>query len=177
MWETFNQIFDLLPIAAVIDGQIFCAHGGIPVSVSSLQQLQTSIPCPMPAPDEQCLPAWEILWSDPISKFTYNQSKVQMEAVGSLPRNLPAGCLPNFRRETGYFFTDEAVNIFLKANGLSMIIRGHEVQELGFSINFGGQLITCFSCSMYCGFRNAAAAILVAGGRVRPIKIDTFDIS
>ena len=28
LWETFNQMFDNMPLAALIDKQIFCMHGG-----------------------------------------------------------------------------------------------------------------------------------------------------
>jgi hypothetical protein len=35
LWETCNQVFDRLPLAAVIDQDIFCVHGGIPRSVSA----------------------------------------------------------------------------------------------------------------------------------------------
>jgi hypothetical protein len=34
LWEACNQVFDRLPLAAVIDQDIFCVHGGIPRSVS-----------------------------------------------------------------------------------------------------------------------------------------------
>jgi len=34
LWEAVNQVFDRLPLAAVIDQDIFCVHGGIPRPIS-----------------------------------------------------------------------------------------------------------------------------------------------
>ena len=40
VWQDINQSFDRLPLAAVIDYDIFCIHGGIPRPIS---QYDTSI--------------------------------------------------------------------------------------------------------------------------------------
>lgn len=67
IWKSFNRVFDLMPLAAVIDEQIFCAHGGIPRSISDIRQLAREIPSPLDNPEVQCPSAWEILWNDPIT--------------------------------------------------------------------------------------------------------------
>lgn len=67
LWLAFNKVFDLMPVAAVIDKQIFCAHGGIPRSVSDIKVLADEIPSPLDNPEIQCPAAWEILWNDPIT--------------------------------------------------------------------------------------------------------------
>lgn len=67
LWRVFNKVFDVLPLAALIDNQIFCAHGGIPRSVTEVSLLSSIIPTPLENPEHQCAAAWEILWNDPIT--------------------------------------------------------------------------------------------------------------
>jgi diadenosine tetraphosphatase ApaH/serine/threonine PP2A family protein phosphatase len=48
VWEEVNLAFDVMPIAAVVDGKIFCVHGGIPPpwlgkSISCLNKVRVDI--------------------------------------------------------------------------------------------------------------------------------------
>lgn len=67
LWRAFNKVFDMMPIVATIDDQIYCAHGGIPRSVTDISQLADEIPMPLDNPELQSPAAWEILWNDPIT--------------------------------------------------------------------------------------------------------------
>lgn len=60
LWEVINDTFDVMPVAAVLDDHLYCAHGGIPASVTTLSQMQM-IPTPMENPLQQSLEAWEVL--------------------------------------------------------------------------------------------------------------------
>ena len=44
------------------------------------------------------------------------------------------GFVSNFRRGTGHMFSPSALDDFLTRNGLSHVIRAHEVKEAGFQV-------------------------------------------
>lgn len=60
LWDGINNAFDNLPLVGVIDDQVFCAHGGIPVSVNTLEQLR-AIPAALETPMTTSIEAWEVL--------------------------------------------------------------------------------------------------------------------
>lgn len=78
IWEEINQVFDALPLAAVVDSKIFCIHGGIPSFCSinnniiqlginnSIDEIN-KIKCPLKDPETDSQLAWELLWNDPFS--------------------------------------------------------------------------------------------------------------
>lgn len=63
IWELTNRIFDALPLCAVIDGAVFCAHGGIPRAATHLEEVAASLPAEIAEPQHESTIAWEILWS------------------------------------------------------------------------------------------------------------------
>lgn len=170
LWEAFNNVFDCMPLCAVIDEQIYCAHGGIPTTVTRLELLD-DMPVPMPNPSAESKLAWEALWNDPISNNEYN------EFLTLLPNDkctdCPRGFLPNIKRGTAFYYSEEAVDNFLEQNNLSFIVRGHEVVQPGFHYHMDGKVVTIFSCSNYCGADNEAAVVYLEASKVRIIKIDT----
>ncbi|KAK7083894.1 hypothetical protein SK128_026880 [Halocaridina rubra] len=167
VWNAINDVFDRMPIAAVVDKKIFCIHGGIPKieNDGGLKDLE-KIPCPLPNPETESNVAWQMMWNDPVSAEEMKE-EVQQELQAN------HGFAYNEKRQTAYVFNQAAFDSFVKCNGLTHVVRAHEVKQAGFEIQQSGRLMTVFSSSHYCGGSNEAACILVHNYRMRIIRIDT----
>ncbi|KAJ7977479.1 Serine/threonine-protein phosphatase [Quillaja saponaria] len=142
-WTRFNQLFNCLPLAALIEKKIICMHGGIGRSINSVEQIEKlERPITM---DAGSIVLMDLLWSDP----TENDSV--------------EGLRPNARGPGLVSFGPDRVTEFCKKNKLQLIIRAHECVMDGFERFAHGQLITLFSATNYCGTANNAGAILVVG--------------
>ncbi|KAE8009630.1 hypothetical protein FH972_006058 [Carpinus fangiana] len=142
-WTRFNQLFNYLPLSALIEKKIICMHGGIGRSIHSVEQIEKlERPITM---DAGSIILMDLLWSDP----TENDSV--------------EGLRPNARGPGLVTFGPDRVTEFCKKNKLQLIIRAHECVMDGFERFAQGQLITLFSATNYCGTANNAGAILVVG--------------
>ncbi|KAL9228111.1 hypothetical protein vseg_003725 [Gypsophila vaccaria] len=142
-WTRFNQLFNYLPLAALIEKKIICMHGGIGRSIHAVEQIEKlERPITM---DAGSIVLMDLLWSDP----TENDSI--------------EGLRPNARGPGLVTFGPDRVTEFCKKNKLQLIIRAHECVMDGFERFAQGQLITLFSATNYCGTANNAGAILVVG--------------
>jgi diadenosine tetraphosphatase ApaH/serine/threonine PP2A family protein phosphatase len=36
VWKNFCELFDLMPLSAVVDDKIFCTHGGLSPNISTI---------------------------------------------------------------------------------------------------------------------------------------------
>lgn len=66
MWRYCTEIFDYLSLSAIIDGKIFCVHGGLSPSIHTLDQIRT-IDRKQEVPHDG--PMCDLLWSDPEGKY------------------------------------------------------------------------------------------------------------
>lgn len=170
VWEITNKIYDKLPVCAVIDDAIYCAHGGIPRSATKLDQI-SKVKRELPDPEKQSKIAWEILWSDPCHNQQFseicNMLKVRPKETG--------GFIKNTKRGTAFLFNEDGANSFLRNNGLTHIVRAHEVPPSGVTFHFGNKCATIFSCSHYCGNNNPCTIVLADNEILRVINMDTVN--
>jgi protein phosphatase len=132
----FCEAFAYLPLAATIDRQTFCIHGGIGPTLVSLSQIR-SIERPICSLESELLRG--MLWSDPSEEVNeFSQST----------------------RGTGFQFGRNPLFRFLRESGLLRLIRAHECVETGISKMFDKRCITVFSASNYCGRRNNQSSVL-----------------
>lgn len=165
VWNAVNEVFDCMPVAAIVDKKIFCIHGGIPKLDGQVKDLE-KIPCPLPNPESQSNLAWQMMWNDPVAAEDMNDDVSEQLMSNN-------GFAFNEKRQTAYVFNQAAFNAFLERNNLTHVVRAHEVKQAGFEIQQSGRLMTVFSSSHYCGGSNEAACILVHNYRMRIIRIDT----
>eukprot|EP00331_Platyophrya_macrostoma_P021231 CAMPEP_0176472804 /NCGR_PEP_ID=MMETSP0127-20121128/41953_1 /TAXON_ID=938130 /ORGANISM="Platyophrya macrostoma, Strain WH" /LENGTH=268 /DNA_ID=CAMNT_0017867727 /DNA_START=43 /DNA_END=845 /DNA_ORIENTATION=- len=62
VWRYFTELFDYLPLTAVVEGKFFCLHGGLSPSIDSLDHIR-SLDRIQEVPHEG--PMCDLLWSDP----------------------------------------------------------------------------------------------------------------
>lgn len=170
IWELTNKIFDKLPVAAIVDDAIYGAHGGIPKSAKTISQINR-VKKELSDPESEAPIAWEILWSDPC----HAQQFIEICQFLKINQNETGGFVRNLKRGTAFQFNEVGANSFLQRNGLTHIIRAHEVPQLGYTFFFGNKCVTIFSCSHYCGNNNECVCILAANQVLRVIRLDTVN--
>jgi serine/threonine-protein phosphatase PP1 catalytic subunit len=140
VWRLFSETFNCLPVAAIINHKIFCVHGGISPSLTSLDDIR-NLPRPVEVPDDGLM--LDLLWTDPD----------------------PDGDLwgPN-ERGASFVYGQRAVHDFLDRFRFDLLVRGHQAVMCGYDFPFGDDrhVITLFSAPNYCGFKNNAAIMRVS---------------
>ncbi|KAJ8083977.1 serine/threonine protein phosphatase Pzh1 [Marasmius tenuissimus] len=138
-WKTFIDVFNCLPIAAVVASKIFCVHGGLSPSLHSMDDIKR-IQRPTDVPDYGLLN--DLLWSDP--------SDTAMDWEDN-------------ERGVSYCFGKGIINEFLVRYDMDLICRAHMVVEDGYEFWNDRTLVTVFSAPNYCGeFDNYGACMSVS---------------
>ena len=149
-WEYFTDLFDYLPLAALIEGKIFCVHGGLSPYISTVDQIRL-INRKMEIPREGVF--CDLMWSDPDDIETWIMSN----------------------RGAGWYFGWKVVNEFCFLNNLELVCRAHQLVNDGFKYWFKDQnLVTVWSAPNYCYRCGNKASILKLGYNLER-HFDIFD--
>jgi serine/threonine-protein phosphatase PP1 catalytic subunit len=148
IWRSFTDLFNWLPVAALIDEKILCMHGGLSPELKNLQNI-TDISRPTDIPDTGLL--CDLLWSDPDKDvLEYDEND----------------------RGVSVIFGEKIVQDFNKKNDLDLIIRAHQVVDDGYEFFAQRQLITIFSAPNYCGeFDNSAGIMIIDESLTCSLKV------
>jgi len=136
LWKIFTNVFNCLPVCAIIDEKIVCMHGGLSPQLKSFEQIRRAMR-PTDIPDSGLL--CDLLWSDPdknISEWGDND------------------------RGISYTFGSNIVSNFLKKHDMDLIVRAHQVVADGYEFFANHQLVTIFSAPNYCNEFNNNSAML-----------------
>ncbi|CAG9534965.1 unnamed protein product [Cercopithifilaria johnstoni] len=127
LWNAFNELFACLPLAAIIQNKIFCAHGGIGPELKCLNDIR-KIKRPISDPTESPL-ACSLLWSDPMLDLK--------------------GFIRNSIRGAGYFFGEDTVIACCEQLNIDLIVRAHQVIMNGYGFFCKRRLVSLFSAPRY----------------------------
>ncbi|KAK0752169.1 Serine/threonine-protein phosphatase 2B catalytic subunit [Schizothecium vesticola] len=159
IYEACMESFCCLPLAAVMNKQFLCIHGGLSPELHTLDDLR-SIDRFREPPTQGIM--CDILWADPLEDF--GQEKTQ------------DFFLHNHVRGCSYFFSYPAACHFLEKNNLLSIIRAHEAQDAGYRMYRKTRttgfpsVMTIFSAPNYLDVYNNKAAVLKYENNVMNIR-------
>jgi len=135
VWKLFTDLFDYLPLTALIENKIFCLHGGLSPSIDTLDHIRAldrieEIPVQGPMCD--------LLWSDPDDRIGF----------GISPRG------------AGYTFGQDISEQFNHNNGLTLVARAHQLVMDGYHWSHERNVVTIFSAPNYCYRCGNQAAVM-----------------
>lgn len=135
-WRYCMEVFDCLPLSAVVEGRLFCVHGGLSPSINTLEEIR-EIDRHVEPPHEGGM--CDLLWSDP---------EEDLRGWSSNPR----GCGFVFGGDMVSKVRDMCVVViqFTKENNLDVICRSHQLVMEGYKWMFDNQLVAVWSAPNYC---------------------------
>ena len=159
VYDACMDAFDCLPLAALMNQQFLCVHGGLSPEMHTLDDIKMLDRFREPPAFG---PMCDLLWSDPVENFGTEATTEHYS------HNTVRGC--------SYFYSYAACCDFLQQNNLLSIIRAHEAQDAGYRMYRKSQttgfpsLITIFSAPNYLDVYNNKAAILKYENNVMNIR-------
>ena len=171
VWRCCTEVFDCLSIAAIVDGKVFCVHGGLSPAIRSIDQIR-SLHRKTEIPHEGAFS--DLVWSDPDE---------QVDDWSRSPRG------------AGWLFGARITKSFNHNNKLDLICRAHQLVQRGYKYHFkvyksssfdlsykkkkktnsqGKYIVTVWSAPNYCYRCGNLASILRLNESVCGIVCNSF---
>lgn len=126
VWRQCMEMFDCMPVAALIEGRGFCVHGGLSPQVHTIDHIRL-LTRRQEIPAEGALS--DLLWSDPSNTDGWVVSQ----------------------RGAGHLFGGDVAREFLYRNSLNLMARAHQLVREGFIYHFEEEYVcTVWSAPNYC---------------------------
>ena len=145
------NIYNVIPICALINRMILCLHGGIPQDNDILKQLEGKKCKDFSALIKSIKQGiFQIMWNDPKSGLH--------------------GFSESFRGSGIKFFGSDAFENFMEYNNLKYLIRAHECFPEGYRWFFNNRLLSIFSSANYRGIYspNPASYVIIRNNEIIP---------
>ena len=150
-WRWCTDVFDYFCIAALIDGKIFCVHGGLSPEIRTVDHIRVVIKRNVEIPHEGAMS--DLVWSDP---------------EDGIEDMMPS------MRGAGYLYGSRPVYEFCQINNLDLIARAHQMVQEGYRYQFNNKLVTVWSAPNYCGRCGNVATIMRVDKQLK-CEFDVFD--
>ncbi|KAL7981368.1 hypothetical protein Chor_002264 [Crotalus horridus] len=119
VYDACMDTFDCLPLAALLNQQFLCVHGGLSPEITCLDDIRRLDRFKEPPAFG---PMCDLLWSDPSEDYGNEKT------LEHFTHNTVRGC--------SYFYSYPAICEFLQNNNLLSVIRAHEAQDAGWDVSF-----------------------------------------
>lgn len=163
VWRYCCEVFDYLALAAIVDGRVFCVHGGLSPNLHSIDhvrhravrssQLSTrfrrserSIESKRFLTMVQCVTCFGQIRmvrrfrAHPIRRGDHFAYFIHLDIQGW-------GLSP---RGAGFLFGGDVVKQFARANDIDLIARAHQLAMEGYKLMFDKLIVTVWSAPNYC---------------------------
>ncbi|CAL8115786.1 unnamed protein product, partial [Orchesella dallaii] len=147
IWKYFTDLFDYLPLCALIDSEILCVHGGLSPYVETLDEIRV-VDRVQEIPNEGAM--FDLMWSDPSEDLGWGN---------------------NSRGPLIFTFGEDISDEFLDDNGLKFLSRAHECVINGYWWQHNGNVVTIFSAPNYIGEVGNRAAIMKVNEELVPSMV------
>jgi serine/threonine-protein phosphatase PP1-1 len=144
VWKACCHVFDFLVLAAIVDGELLCVHGGLSPEIRTIDQIRV-VARAQEIPHEGAF--CDLVWSDPEDVETWAISP----------------------RGAGWLFGDKVATEFNHVNGLKLIARAHQLVNEGYKYHFAeNSVVTVWSAPNYCYRCGNVASIMSVDNDLSP---------